>query len=102
MALITHAYFDEGDFSKVSILQDTYHHLNAVLSQSETRQQTFVGMKCSVEALGSLQNNVLPYIVLTKSDLFYEPILHSGLSLFERIKIMILIGKHIGIGMSDN
>lgn len=43
MALITHAYFDEGDFSKVSILEDTYHHLNAVLSQADTRQQIFVG-----------------------------------------------------------
>lgn len=43
MALITHAYFDEGDFSKVSILEDTFHHLNAVMSQADTRQQAFVG-----------------------------------------------------------
>lgn len=43
MCLITHAYFDEGDFSKVSILQDTYNHLNAVMQQSDTLQQHFVG-----------------------------------------------------------
>lgn len=45
MALITHAYFDEGDFSKVSLLEDTYHHLNSVLLQSDLSAQTFVGMQ---------------------------------------------------------
>lgn len=51
MALITHAYFDEGDFSKVSLLEDTYHHLNSVLLQNDLSTQTFVGMllqKCFV------------------------------------------------------
>lgn len=43
MALITHAYFDTGDFSQVSILEDTYHHLNAVLKQCDILQQMFVG-----------------------------------------------------------
>lgn len=43
MALITHAYFDEGDFSKVSLLEDTYHHLNSVLLQNDLSAQTFVG-----------------------------------------------------------
>lgn len=43
MCLITHAYFEEGDFSKVSILEDTYHHLNAVMLQNDVTQQTFVG-----------------------------------------------------------
>lgn len=43
MCLITHAYFDEGDFSKVSILEDTYHHLNAVMMQNDTLQQIYVG-----------------------------------------------------------
>lgn len=45
MALITHAYFDEGDFSKVSLLEDTYHHLNSVLLQNESPSQIFVGNK---------------------------------------------------------
>lgn len=43
MCLITHAYFDEGDFSKVSILKDTYCHLNAVMQQNDTLQQPYVG-----------------------------------------------------------
>lgn len=43
MALITHAYFDEGDFSKVSLLEDTYHHLNACLTQNNAPLQNFVG-----------------------------------------------------------
>lgn len=43
MALITHAYFEEGDFSKVSLLQDTYHHLNSCLMQNNSPQQHFVG-----------------------------------------------------------
>lgn len=43
MALITHAYFDEGDFSKVSLLEDTYHHLNSVLLQNDLSTQMFVG-----------------------------------------------------------
>lgn len=47
MELITHAYFDEGDFSKVSLLQDTYYHLNSCLSQIDNLQsapQLFVGL----------------------------------------------------------
>lgn len=43
MALITHAYFEEGDFSKVSLLEDTYTHLNSVLLQNDLSSQTFVG-----------------------------------------------------------
>lgn len=47
MALITHAYFKEGDFSKVSLLEDTYHHLNACLTQNNAPLQNFVG-KCFI------------------------------------------------------
>lgn len=43
MALITHAYFDEGDFSKVSLLEDTYRHLNSVLLCNESPLQVYVG-----------------------------------------------------------
>jgi hypothetical protein len=35
MALITHAYFDEGDFSKVQLLHDTYYHLNSCLAETD-------------------------------------------------------------------
>ncbi|KAI4461492.1 late secretory pathway protein avl9-related [Holotrichia oblita] len=44
MSLITHAYFDEGDFSKVSLLEDTYHHLNSVLIHNDLSSQTYVGL----------------------------------------------------------
>lgn len=47
MSLITHAYFEEGDFSKISLLHDTYHHLNACLSNIDnisTNPNLFVGM----------------------------------------------------------
>lgn len=43
MALITHAYFDEGDFSKVSLLEDTYRHLNSVLLSNDSPLQVYVG-----------------------------------------------------------
>jgi hypothetical protein len=47
MSLITHAYFEEGDFSKISLLHDTYHHLNACLSTIDnisTSPHLFVGL----------------------------------------------------------
>ncbi|XP_057320689.1 late secretory pathway protein AVL9 homolog [Microplitis mediator] len=45
MQLITHAYFDEGDFSKVSLLEDTFRHLNACMSgDSQIPPQVFVGL----------------------------------------------------------
>jgi len=47
MSLITHAYFEEGDFSKISLLHDTYHHLNACLSSIDnisTSPHLFVGL----------------------------------------------------------
>jgi len=46
MELITHAYFEEGDFSKVTLLQDTYNHLNSCLGQMEdlrSAPRLFVG-----------------------------------------------------------
>ncbi|XP_074094307.1 late secretory pathway protein AVL9 homolog isoform X1 [Cotesia typhae] len=45
MQLITHAYFDEGDFSKVSLLEDTFRHLNACMSNDkQVPPQVFVGL----------------------------------------------------------
>ena len=32
MSLITAAYFREGDFAQVSILEEAYHNLNACLT----------------------------------------------------------------------
>jgi hypothetical protein len=51
MALITHAYFDEGDFSKVQLLHDTYRHLNSCLAEVDFSQsatpQLYVGEQMS-------------------------------------------------------
>ncbi|KAG8223704.1 hypothetical protein J437_LFUL004069 [Ladona fulva] len=45
MALITHAYFQEGDFSKVSLLQDTYTNLNDCLNEEMLESsQVFVAI----------------------------------------------------------
>jgi hypothetical protein len=54
MALITHAYFDEGDFSKVQLLHDTYHHLNSCLAEIDISQsaipQLYVGERLLIPA----------------------------------------------------
>lgn len=54
MALITHAYFDEGDFSKVQLLHDTYHHLNSCLAEVDFSQsatpQLYVGERMLILA----------------------------------------------------
>ena len=34
LELITHAYFKELDFSRVSLLEETYNNLNASLTES--------------------------------------------------------------------
>uniref|UniRef100_T1JAB7 UDENN domain-containing protein n=1 Tax=Strigamia maritima TaxID=126957 RepID=T1JAB7_STRMM len=45
LELITHAYFDERDFSKVSLLEDTFRSLNACLTADLVMtQQVFLGM----------------------------------------------------------
>ncbi|XP_064647381.1 late secretory pathway protein AVL9 homolog isoform X2 [Lineus longissimus] len=45
LELITHAYFDERDFSKVELLEQTYINLNASVSPSMIKgSQAFLGM----------------------------------------------------------
>lgn len=48
LELITHAYFDERDFSKVELLEQTFNNLNASLTESllSSSSQIFLG-KCS-------------------------------------------------------
>ena len=44
LELITHAYFDEGDFRQVSLLQETYKNLNSSLNPDLVRSsQVFLG-----------------------------------------------------------
>ncbi|XP_076160729.1 late secretory pathway protein AVL9 homolog isoform X4 [Ptiloglossa arizonensis] len=75
MALITHAYFDEGDFSKVSLLEDTYHHLNSCMS-SETQipSQVFVGL-CARDFILQFRHKALllfKLLLLEKKIVFYQ------------------------------
>lgn len=87
MALITHAYFDEGDFSKVSLLEDTYHHLNSVIDDASSR--TFVG-KCNLfnSAIGT--NKFVLFLGLSARD-FILQWRHKAVLLFK----LLLLEKRI-------
>ncbi|XP_018564564.1 late secretory pathway protein AVL9 homolog isoform X2 [Anoplophora glabripennis] len=98
MCLITHAYFDEGDFSKVSILEDTYHHLNAVMMQNDTLHQTFVGLSARDFILQWKHKAVLLFklLLLEKRVVFYKspvhPLCSTILSLISLFPEMIEVG----------
>ncbi|XP_077279126.1 late secretory pathway protein AVL9 homolog [Temnothorax americanus] len=75
MALITHAYFEEGDFSKVSLLEDTYHHLNSCMSgESHIPPQTFVGLSARDFILQFRHKVLLLFklLLLEKRIVFYQ------------------------------
>ncbi|XP_076243884.1 late secretory pathway protein AVL9 homolog isoform X2 [Calliopsis andreniformis] len=75
MALITHAYFEEGDFSKVSLLEDTYHHLNSCMSsESQTPPQVFVGLSARDFILQFRHKVLLLFklLLLEKKIVFYQ------------------------------
>ncbi|XP_029031902.1 late secretory pathway protein AVL9 homolog [Osmia bicornis bicornis] len=75
MALITHAYFDEGDFSKVSLLEDTYHHLNSCMSsESQIPPQVFVGLSARDFILQFRHKVLLLFklLLLEKKIVFYQ------------------------------
>ncbi|KAL6436771.1 hypothetical protein ACFW04_004884 [Cataglyphis niger] len=75
MALITHAYFDEGDFSKVSLLEDTYHHLNSCMSSdSQIPPQIFVGLSARDFILQFRHKVLLLFklLLLEKRIVFYQ------------------------------
>lgn len=75
MALITHAYFDEGDFSKVSLLEDTYHHLNSCMSgDSQIPPQIFVGLSARDFILQFRHKVLLLFklLLLEKRIVFYQ------------------------------
>nr|XP_023015382.1 late secretory pathway protein AVL9 homolog isoform X1 [Leptinotarsa decemlineata] len=78
MCLITHAYFEEGDFSKVSILEETYHHLNSVMLQSDTLHQTFVGLSARDFILHWKHKAILLFklLLLEKRVIFYQSPVH--------------------------
>lgn len=75
MALITHAYFEEGDFSKVSLLEDTYHHLNSCMSsESQIPPQIFVGLSARDFILQFRHKVLLLFklLLLEKRIVFYQ------------------------------
>ncbi|XP_050531608.1 late secretory pathway protein AVL9 homolog [Daktulosphaira vitifoliae] len=80
MSLITHAYFEEGDFSKITLLHDTYHHLNACLSSIEnisTSPHLYVGLS-AVELVTKFKHKVVllfKLLLLERKVLFfYSPV----------------------------
>ncbi|KAL1137878.1 hypothetical protein AAG570_009574 [Ranatra chinensis] len=90
MDLITHAYFDEGDFTKVSLLEDTYHHLNDCLKQIEdlhVAPQLFVGLSVRDIVLRLRHKALLLYkmMLLERKVLFFhspvQPLCSTILSL---------------------
>ncbi|KRT82172.1 hypothetical protein AMK59_3227 [Oryctes borbonicus] len=78
MSLITHAYFDEGDFSKVSLLEDTYHHLNSVLVHNDLSSQTYVGLSLRDFVLHWKHKAVLLFklLLLEKRVIFHKSPVH--------------------------
>ncbi|XP_059474861.1 late secretory pathway protein AVL9 homolog [Neocloeon triangulifer] len=75
MALITHAYFDEGDFSKVSLLEDTYKNLNGCLSLDLLdSSQAFEGLSLREFILQFKHKAVLLFklLLLEKRVIFFK------------------------------
>ncbi|XP_014241990.1 late secretory pathway protein AVL9 homolog [Cimex lectularius] len=77
MELITHAYFEEGDFTKVSLLEDTYRNLNDCLNQIfdlHSAPQLFVGLSAR-DLILTLRHKVLllyKLVLLEKKVLFFQ------------------------------
>ncbi|KAJ8686810.1 hypothetical protein QAD02_022604 [Eretmocerus hayati] len=75
MALITHAYFDEGDFSKVSLLEETYHHLNTCMNRdSQMPPQVFIGLSARDFILQFRHKALLLFklLLLEKRVIFFQ------------------------------
>ncbi|KAK0174702.1 hypothetical protein PV327_010440 [Microctonus hyperodae] len=75
MALITHAYFEEGDFSKVSLLEETFRHLNACMrGDSQLPPQVFVGLSARDFILQFRHKALLLFklLLLEKKVVFYQ------------------------------
>lgn len=95
MSLITHAYFEEGDFSKISILEDTYHHLNSVLMQNDIQSQMYVGLSARDFILHWKHKALLLFklLLLEKRTIFFKspvhPLCSSILTLISLFPFMI-------------
>ncbi|GFT50539.1 late secretory pathway protein AVL9 homolog [Nephila pilipes] len=75
LELITHAYFDERDFSKVSLLEETYKNLNSSLPKDlSDGQQAFLGLSVRDFVLRFKHKTLLLFklLLLEKKVLFYK------------------------------
>lgn len=75
LEMITHAYFEELDFSKVRILKLTYDNLNSLLSRDSVRENaTFLGLSARhlVSYFGCNMLVLFKAMLLEKKILFYK------------------------------
>jgi len=75
LEMITHAYFEELDFSKVRILKLTYNNLNSLLSRESVRENaTFLGLSARhlVSFFGNNMLVLFKAMLLEKKILFYK------------------------------
>lgn len=75
LEMITHAYFDELDFSKVKILKLTYDNLNSLLSRDSVKDSaTFLGLSARhlISNFGCNTLVLFKAILLEKKILFYK------------------------------
>ncbi|XP_015915620.1 late secretory pathway protein AVL9 homolog isoform X2 [Parasteatoda tepidariorum] len=75
LELITHAYFDERDFSKVSLLEETFKNLNSSLPKDlSDGHQTFLGLSVRDFVLRFKHKALLLFklLLLERKVLFYK------------------------------
>ncbi|KAL5007422.1 hypothetical protein ScPMuIL_016228 [Solemya velum] len=86
LELITHAYFDERDFSKVGLLEDTYNNLSLSLMDRDS-SQIFLGL--------SVRNVVAEFrhkiVVLFKLLLLERRVLFSGAPVEDLSNVLLTI-----------
>ncbi|XP_054285601.1 late secretory pathway protein AVL9 homolog [Macrosteles quadrilineatus] len=103
MSLITHAYFEEGDFTKVSMLVEAYNNLNTCLLQIpdvSAAPQIFVGLSARdlVQQFRHKTLLLFKLLLLERRVVFYrspvEPLCTTILSLLSLHPHMIEKGLH--------
>lgn len=75
LELITHAYFEELDFSKVNILRLTYENLNSLLARDSIKEKaTFLGLSARnlISQFGYNTLVLFKAMLLEKRILFYK------------------------------
>ncbi|XP_043478388.1 late secretory pathway protein AVL9 homolog [Leptopilina heterotoma] len=79
VALITNAYFEEGDFSKISLLKETYYHLNSCMKKdSQIPLQIFGGLSAR-DLILQFRHKVLllfKLLLLEKKLVFFQSPVH--------------------------